>query len=215
VNTWKNSWNKTGEFDGSGKMRPTDREAGEHVRPQRRAARIASEYERRRTTQDYQRGGRSIAGVVMSDLDRHIEEGGDLQEIARLGKKGSLRGFASFHLRQLNYSIVEPGAVKAFHLHRRQDDIWFVTPESRLLVGLLDCRAASSTKGIHQRFTMGAGRSRLLYIPRGVAHGVSNPSNRPGAMFYLLNAEFSPSNPDEHRLPWDTLGPEFWTIKPG
>ena len=108
-----------------------------------------------------------------------------------------------------------PGAIKAFHLHYRQDDIWFVPPHDRMLVGLLDTRKASPTAGIHQRIVLGAGRAQLLFIPRGVAHGVTNQAASPGSIFYFVNRQFDPSDPDERRLPHDILGAQFWAMTPG
>jgi dTDP-4-dehydrorhamnose 3,5-epimerase len=65
------------------------------------------------------------------------------------------------------------------------------------------------------RFVLGAGRAQALYIPRGVAHGLANIWTQPANMIYLVNQLFDPENPDEHRLPWDVLGNDFWEIKKG
>jgi dTDP-4-dehydrorhamnose 3,5-epimerase len=110
---------------------------------------------------------------------------------------------------------MEPGTIKAWHLHQRQDDLWFVPPHDRLLVGLLDAREHSPTYRGRQRIVMGAGRARLLLIPRGVAHGVANLSGRPASVIYFVNQPFDPQNPDEHRLPHDLVGEDFWRITPG
>jgi dTDP-4-dehydrorhamnose 3,5-epimerase len=110
---------------------------------------------------------------------------------------------------------MEPGTIKAWHLHERQDDLWFVPPQSRLLVGLLDVREGSPSYDVPMRFVMGAGKARLLFIPRGVAHGVANLTQQPASVLYFATEPFNSAHPDEHRLPWDTLGPDFWTIQPG
>ena len=65
------------------------------------------------------------------------------------------------------------------------------------------------------RFALGAGKARLLFIPRGVAHGVANLSSRPASIIYFVNRAFDAENPDEHRLPWDVIGAAFWSIQPG
>jgi dTDP-4-dehydrorhamnose 3,5-epimerase-like enzyme len=65
------------------------------------------------------------------------------------------------------------------------------------------------------RFVMGAGRSRLLLIPRGVAHGAANPWTEVAPMFYFVNQQFSLSEPDERRLPWDAFGADFWEMVRG
>ena len=173
---------------------------------------LAPEYRKQLSTQAYTARPR-IAGVELVDLKRHLDDGGEFQELARLGPGGELQGLPGFVVRQVNYSVLQPGTIKAWHLHKHQDDVWFVPPQARLLVGLLDARAGA--QGAAMRLVLGDGRSQLLRIPRGVAHGVANPSREPMAMLYFVDQAFDPARPDEHRLPWDVLGKEFWTAHPG
>jgi dTDP-4-dehydrorhamnose 3,5-epimerase len=65
------------------------------------------------------------------------------------------------------------------------------------------------------RLVLGSGKARLLLIPRGVAHGVANLSSQPAAVIYFVNQAFNLERPDEHRLPYDLLGEDFWSIRPG
>lgn len=159
-----------------------------------------------------------IAGVEVIDLPLFSDEGGDFCEVTRFLPEGDLalhsqgQGLPAFRPAQLSYSFMEPGTIKAWHLHLRQDDLWFVPPADRLLVGLLDVREESATQGIRMRLTLGAGKARLLYIPRGVAHGVANLASAPAHLIYLVNNAFDAENPDEQRLPFDLLGADFWTI---
>jgi dTDP-4-dehydrorhamnose 3,5-epimerase len=157
---------------------------------------------------------RIISGVKLVDFDFHSDDGGDLHEITRLTKGVSDR-VEDFEVRQVNRSRFNPGLVKAFHLHLRQDEVWAVHPLDRLLVGLLDVRKGSATEGVQMRFVMGAGNSRMLYIPRGVAHGGMVLGASPVDVVYLMSEEFSRENPDEWRLPWDLLGADFWQITKG
>jgi dTDP-4-dehydrorhamnose 3,5-epimerase len=108
-----------------------------------------------------------------------------------------------------------PGTIKAFHLHFNQEDVWFVMPYDRLLIGLFDARENSKTYKQSMRFVMGAGRAQILYLPRGVAHGLANIWQQPANMIYFVNQQFDANQPDEQRLPWDTLGADFWEIKKG
>jgi dTDP-4-dehydrorhamnose 3,5-epimerase len=151
----------------------------------------------------------------MVDLPLFSDEGGDFCEISRVTADGTLEAVEGYRPAQCSYSYMEPGTIKAWHLHRYQDDLWFVPPHDRLLVGLLDTRATSPSNGVAMRLTLGAGRARLLYIPRGVAHGVANVSSRPGHVVYFANNVFDAENPDEHRLPHDLVGGDFWSIVPG
>jgi dTDP-4-dehydrorhamnose 3,5-epimerase len=175
---------------------------------------VGAEFRAVASTQHYG-GADRIEGVELRDLPLFSDEGGDFCEIARFAADGTAHDLPDFHLAQSSYSLMEPGAIKAWHLHRNQDDLWFVPHRPRLLVGLLDVREESSTYRASMRLAVGVGRPRLLYIPRGVAHGVANLGAEPAAVFYFVNQPFDAANPDEHRLPWDVLGKDFWSIRPG
>ena len=142
-----------------------------------------------------------IEGVRLIDLRLFSDEGGDFSELARFDASGVLEAVEGFQPGEISYSLVMPGAIKAWHLHLRQDDLWFVPPSDRLLVGLVDLRHASPTFEASMRFVLGAGRSRgLLLIPRGVAHGTANRSGRQATLVYFTSRQFDPASPDEHRL---------------
>lgn len=175
---------------------------------------IGKRYVELLTTQGYGRKGQ-IDGVKLIELPVFSDEGGDFTEIARFMAGGAVESLPDYRPAQISYSFMESGTIKAWHLHRRQDDLWFVPPGDRLLVGLLDTREESPTLDQQRRLVMGAGKGRLLYIPRGVAHGVANISSRGAGIIYFANEAFNPESPDEHRLPWDLLGKEFWTVLPG
>jgi dTDP-4-dehydrorhamnose 3,5-epimerase-like enzyme len=157
-----------------------------------------------------------IEGVELVELTRHHDDGGSLTELARLSE-GRPAAFAGFAVRQINYSEVEPGVIKAFHLHGRQTDIWYVPPSDRMLAVLWDARKGSRTEGARMRFLLGDGASRLVRIPPGVAHGVRNLGAGPGRIIYLVDVPFSPdpADCDEGRLPWDYLGADVWDVTRG
>jgi dTDP-4-dehydrorhamnose 3,5-epimerase len=157
-----------------------------------------------------------IDGVEIVDLARFHDDGGAITELGRLtaGIHGQLAGF---EVKQLNYSEIEPEAVKAYHLHHRQTDVWYVPPHDKLLLVLHDCRQGSSTEGMTMRFVLGDGRNRLVRIPPGVAHGTKNLATEVGRIIYMVDVVFSvePDECDEGRLPWDFLGPEIWDVIKG
>jgi dTDP-4-dehydrorhamnose 3,5-epimerase len=172
---------------------------------------VISDLQKQLTLQKYP-AVKLIDGVRLIDYDLHADDGGDFHEIARLND-GLISGLQNFQLKQINRSRFNPGLIKAFHLHLKQDEIWAVHPLDRLLVGLLDTRKRSKTRGLQMRLILGGGRCELLYIPSGVAHGGMVLDQRPVDVIYLINQNFSPSNPDEWRLPWNVLGDEFWQIR--
>jgi dTDP-4-dehydrorhamnose 3,5-epimerase-like enzyme len=158
----------------------------------------------------------AIEGVEIVELKRFADDGGSMTELARV-TGGHPQAFGGFELRQINYSEVEPGAIKAFHLHQRQTDVWYVPPSDRMLLVLIDVRHGSTTEGTRLRLTVGGGASRLVRIPPGVAHGVRNLSSLTGRIIYFTDLQFSPepSSCDEGRLPWDYAGAEIWDVVRG
>ncbi len=158
-------------------------------------------------------GSPSIEGVEFIELRRFNDDGGSMLELFRFNepRPAGLQGFEPL---QLNYSVVQPGAIKAFHLHRRQTDVWFVPAEDRILMVLVDTRAGSSSEGVRQRIMLGDGNNRLVRVPPGVAHGCRNLSRSESRILYLTDVEFDPDPErcDEGRLPWDFAGAEIWDI---
>jgi dTDP-4-dehydrorhamnose 3,5-epimerase len=158
----------------------------------------------------------TIDGVALLPLARYADDGGSLTELVRLAV-GQAEGIEAFVVRQVNFSELAPGTIKAFHLHVRQTDVWYVPPSDRMLMVLIDVRQGSRTEGARMRFVLGDGASRLLRIPPGVAHGVRNLGPGIGRIVYLTDLQFSPepSSCDEGRLPWDFAGADVWEVKRG
>jgi len=151
-----------------------------------------------------------INGVKIVDLNIFNGEDGYFLEIGRPDEKGKLPDFPDFAIKQIGYSVVLPGSIKAWHIHFNQEDVWFVPPESMILAGLFDVRKNSPTKGSSMRITLGNHKAKLLFIPRGVAHGSANISSSASSVLYVANQCFDIKKPDEYRLPWDHFGKDFW-----
>lgn len=160
-------------------------------------------------TQDYSAKPK-IDGVKVVEMKNFVGENGDFTELMRVGDNGESAVLPGFTVRQVNRSMQYDKAVKAWHLHYRQDEVWYVPPDEHLMLGLWDVREGSPTKGVLQKIPLGGGNSFGVYIPRGVAHGAINFSGAKANVYYFINNQFDPNNPDENRLPWDAAGKEFW-----
>ena len=165
--------------------------------------------------QDYKPGPK-IEGVQIVELKRFHDDGGAITELGRLAE-GAHAQLAGFVVRQVNYSEIEPGAIKAFHLHKRQTDVWYVPPHDKVLLVLADFRKGSPTEKTTMRFVIGDGTSRLVRIPPGVAHGCRNLASEKGRILYFVDVQFSTDAKecDEGRLPWNHLGEEIWEVVRG
>jgi len=165
--------------------------------------------------QDY-KAKRTIEGLEIVQLKRFNDDGGSMTELVRLDD-GLVQGLKGFKALQINYSTMEPLAIKAFHLHKRQTDVWYVPPSDKLLLVVADVRKGSATEGLVQRIVLGDGNSRLVRIPPGVAHGAKNlrPAT-PTTIIYFVDMHFSTDETcDEGRLPWDHFGAQVWDVERG
>jgi dTDP-4-dehydrorhamnose 3,5-epimerase len=153
----------------------------------------------------------TIDGLKIIELKEMSGEDSDFSELMRLNATGESLQFPGFHIQQINRSTQIPGSVKAWHLHLSQDEIWYVPDDSRLLTAMWDVRANSPTKGVIMRIPMGGGTRRMVFIPHGVAHGSANLTMETAVIIYFMNNQFDSKNPDEHRIPWDANGTDFWS----
>lgn len=156
-----------------------------------------------------------IDGVKIIEVKRMAGEDGTFEDLLRLDQQGNMELIPEMKVRQINRSKLLPGSVKAWHLHFKQEDVWYIGPEDHMIVGLWDVRENSETKGKTMKVVMGNGTSKLLLTPRGVAHGVVNISSKAGVIFYFVNSQFNLADPDERRLKWDALGADFWEVEKG
>lgn len=148
-----------------------------------------------------------IKDVVVKKLIKHVDDRGFFMEILR-DDDNLLKRFG-----QASMSMTYPGVVKAFHYHRKQDDLWFF-PSGNAQVVLYDMREDSPTKGQTDVYYMGEHNPILLYIPAGVAHGYRVLGNTPAVIVYFTTESYNRDNPDEYRIPWNdpTIGFD-WSTK--
>jgi dTDP-4-dehydrorhamnose 3,5-epimerase len=189
-----------------------------------------------------------IAGVQLIDLTRHVDESGSFTELMRLDAQGFMldaRGAPLaigpppelFRPRQYNWSELDPGVIRAFHIHKKQTDVWFVPAHEKILVNLVDLRRWPEKARVqpgeifdprdngvskplitqYQRVVLGDGRSRLLVIPPLVAHGFRTLHDERTRLLYAVNVPFDPhpDQCDEWRLPWDLFGADRWELTQG
>lgn len=130
------------------------------------------------------------------DLEQDVEPG-IFMEVLR-ESDGLLKKFA-----QSNFSIAHHGTIKAFHWHKKQDDLWFMATGKAAIV-LYDQREDSPTKGETQVIYGGENDYKLVLIPIGVAHGYKVLSKEPVLLFYYVTNEYNPKDLDEERIdPFD------------
>jgi len=150
---------------------------------------------------------KTIDGVEIKKLVTHTDERGFFREIIRVTDDIFPEGFG-----QWSHSLMYHGVAKAWHVHQRQTDWWYVAAGT-IKVALYDTRPDSPTYGQIQELLMGDGHEPIvLKIPPGVAHGCKVLSAE-AHLFYITSHTYDPS--DEGRIPHDdpTIGYD-WTAGP-
>lgn len=95
----------------------------------------------------------------------------------------------------INYSFIYPGAIAAWHRHKKQTDNWYVLKGS-LKVGLYDEKA----KRLHWVYLHAYDRKTLV-IPPGIWHGWRNIAEGETILSYYITEKYDQKNPDEDRAP--------------
>lgn len=130
------------------------------------------------------------------DLKQKVKPGIFMEVLRK--SEGLCRNFA-----QSNFTIAYPGTIKAFHWHKKQDDLWFVASGKAAIV-LYDQRKNSPTRGRLEVIRAGENDYKLILIPAGVVHGYKVLGKDPCFLFYHVTREYDRRHPDEQRIdPYD------------
>ena len=149
-----------------------------------------------------------ISGVLIKELKRLPDERGFFEELIRVSDPFFTEGFG-----QLSRSFMHEGVVKAWHVHKKQVDWWYVATGSVKVV-LYDTREGSPSKGQLNEFVLGeSGQDIILKIPSGVAHGckvLKGPAN----LMYITSSVYAKE--EEGRIPYNdpSIGYDWVQDKP-
>ncbi|MFH0952903.1 MAG: dTDP-4-dehydrorhamnose 3,5-epimerase family protein [Verrucomicrobiota bacterium] len=150
-----------------------------------------------------------IEGVRTKPLKWHRDERGRLMEILRRDDE-IFRGFG-----QVYVTVVNPGYVKGWHYHQKQDDS-FVALQGKVRVGLYDARERSPTRGQVAEFMLSPEEPYVLQIPRGIVHGFECVGEVEAMVMNTPNEPYDRQQPDEFRIdPFKNDIPFKWHAKRG
>jgi dTDP-4-dehydrorhamnose 3,5-epimerase len=139
-----------------------------------------------------------IDGVQIEPAALWPDDRGFFMEVVRFGK-GLVSAFPSATT-QVSTALTLPGAIKAFHFHLRQTDLWLPV-RGMLQVALVDLRPGSRTFGAKNTIYVGELRPWRVLIPPGVGHGYKVIGMEPAQLVYLTDRFYDPE--DEGRIPHD------------
>ena len=144
----------------------------------------------------------SALGAVWTPLQTHSDPRGWFAEVWRSDQSGNI------HPRQISLSKTKSGVTKAFHFHRKQEDL-FVPVAGVFRIVLLQTGSPYGSLSIWWK----EGAEGALRIPAGLAHGYRVEGPGEGRMLYLTSETYSPE--DEGRMEWDREVSDFpWNEKP-
>lgn len=151
--------------------------------------------------------GGMIKGVEIHPLRQIPDERGMVKHMLR-------RDAAWFReFGEIYFSVVYPGAIKAWHLHKRMT-LNYAVVSGMIKLALYDDRDDSPTKGELQEIFTGDANYALVSIPPGIWNGFKGCGATPAI---VANCADLPHDPDEIvRLdPFSPKIPYDWSLKHG
>jgi dTDP-4-dehydrorhamnose 3,5-epimerase len=149
----------------------------------------------------------SIEGVVIKPLRRIMDERGVVMHMLR--KDDPL--FEEFG--EIYFSVIFPGAIKAWHLHKKMTLNYAVVLGNIKLV-LSDQRESSTTKGQLQEIFIGEENYCLVKVPPGVVNGFKAVGNQKAIVANCATIPYEPQEIIRIDPLDDKIGYE-WGIKHG
>ena len=147
-----------------------------------------------------------IEGVWVKDLTVIPDERGRLMEILRSDEEGYVK------FGQVYISTTYPGVVKAWHLHKVQDDN-FACVKGMVKLVLYDARDDSLTKGTLTEYFIGDHQPKLVRVPAGVYHGWKCISPDESIVVNVPTEPYNREAPDEYRAAWNSPDiPYSWDV---
>ena len=150
-----------------------------------------------------------IDGVKTKKLNLISDERGWLMEIFR----NDWKEFENFG--QVYLTTAYPGVVKAWHMHRLQNDN-FTCIKGMMKVALYDPRKNSSTYKQINEFFIGEKNIMLISVPSFVYHGFKAIGTQTAYFINVPTLTYNYDEPDEFRLPPNTDKiPYDWIMEKG
>lgn len=146
-----------------------------------------------------------IQGVQVVSLQQILDERGKVMHMLRCDDPH----FERFG--EIYFSVVYPGAIKGWHLHK-EITLNYAVVSGVIKLVLYDDRPDSSTRGELQEFFVGDSNYVLVSIPPKIWNGFKGVGATPAI---VANCATQPHDSDEivRRDPFDTRIPYDWALK--
>lgn len=108
---------------------------------------------------------------------------------------------------QINFSVMYPNVIKAWHRHARQTDFWM-------------CLTGHLKVGVHREAddqcwvaVIGEKRPGVMIIPPPLWHGAATVGHEPAGLLYYVTHAYNPEKPDEERKAYDAVENFPWQVE--
>ncbi len=148
-----------------------------------------------------------ISGVSVVPLRRIPDERGAILHMLRADSP-DFEGFGEIY-----FSMVHPGAIKAWHLHDRMT-LNYAVPVGTVKLVLYDDRERSTTRGTVEEYFLGEMNYVRIQVPPGIWNGFKGVGVDSAL---VANCATVPHDPAEiHRLdPFSSEIPYDWSLRHG
>jgi dTDP-4-dehydrorhamnose 3,5-epimerase len=145
-----------------------------------------------------------IAGVIVKPLRQILDERGKIMHFMT-NKDPEFLGFGEVY-----FSVVYPGVIKGWHLHRKMV-LNYSVPVGRIKLVLFDDREDSETRGELMEIYTGPESYSLIQIPAGVWNGFKGIGETASV---VANCATIPHDPEEiiRMDPFDPSIPYNWEL---
>jgi dTDP-4-dehydrorhamnose 3,5-epimerase len=147
-----------------------------------------------------------IEGVLIHPLRQIPDERGKVMHMLRASDPHFL-GFGEIY-----FSVVYPGAIKGWHLHRRMV-LNYAVASGRIKMVLFDAREGSRTRGEIQEVFLGEDFYALLQVPPGVWNGFKGIGMTPAIVANCATIEHDPTEIERMDPLHNDLIPYDWSLK--
>lgn len=146
-----------------------------------------------------------IEGVIITPLKQIIDERGKVMHMLR----EDAPGFS--HFGEIYFSCTNPGAIKAWHLHKLMT-LNYACIDGQIKFVLFDDRETSKTNGMVQEIFLSPENYCLVTVPPQIWNGFKGLGVKPSI---VANCATMPHNSDEleRRSAFDERIPYNWELK--
>jgi dTDP-4-dehydrorhamnose 3,5-epimerase len=144
-----------------------------------------------------------LAGLIVRDINKRIDERGFFAEIMRNDWKDLV---GDDGIAQANLSLSYPGMIRAWHRHRRGQVDYLIVLHGTMKICAYDDEERSSTRGQLDEIVASEERLQLVRVPGHYWHGTKTLGIKPSLTLYFVSRLYDEKNPDEERRAWNDPG---------